>query len=472
MSENVVRNAAKNIKYVLLSQILVFVLGIFKSLVLPKYLGVEGFGYWQIYLLYLSYVGMFALGFNDGIYLRYGSYQYNELPFKKIRSSIRIYTYMLIIFTVSMCILSLYIIDGSKIFPIFMAFLNIFIIGIYGVFIFIYQITNQMKKYSFFSLIDKIIVMMSLIFIMIINERNYKFIIVVDCISKAITVALMIYSCKELWFGDIDRYSESIKEFILNIKVGVNLMIANLMGMFVIGIGRFIVEQFGSIKQYSYYSFGISITNLVLIFIASVSTVLYPTLKRLSENNYSIYFEEINRVLSLFNITALLVYFPSYLFILYIMPDYSPMLIYLNLLFGVVFLQGKMQLLNNSFYNALREEKAMFKANMSCVIIFTILVSAIFPFVKLIWIIAACTFITMIFRCYLSEIFLRKKMECINMNIMLKEIIVLLIFILSTTLLNLKLSFIIFIIVYARIMFNNRKLIKSLLLKILNKRMV
>ena len=48
-------------------------------LIIPKLIGVEEYGYWQLYLFYSSYVGFLHFGWNDGIYLRFGGEDYNNL---------------------------------------------------------------------------------------------------------------------------------------------------------------------------------------------------------------------------------------------------------------------------------------------------------------------------------------------------------------------------------------------------------
>ena len=48
------------------------------TLILPKFISVEQYGYWQVYLFYTTYIGIFHLGITDGIYLRYGGKQYEE----------------------------------------------------------------------------------------------------------------------------------------------------------------------------------------------------------------------------------------------------------------------------------------------------------------------------------------------------------------------------------------------------------
>ena len=49
------------------------------TLVVPKLIGIEEYGYWQLYLFYSSYIGFLHFGWNDGIYLKYGGKEYNDL---------------------------------------------------------------------------------------------------------------------------------------------------------------------------------------------------------------------------------------------------------------------------------------------------------------------------------------------------------------------------------------------------------
>ena len=41
-------------------------------MLVPKLLGIEEFGYWQLFVFYASYVSFFQLGHNDGVYLQHG----------------------------------------------------------------------------------------------------------------------------------------------------------------------------------------------------------------------------------------------------------------------------------------------------------------------------------------------------------------------------------------------------------------
>lgn len=47
------------------------------SFILPKFISVADFGYWQYFLLVASYVGVLHFGFGDGIYLQLGGQYWN-----------------------------------------------------------------------------------------------------------------------------------------------------------------------------------------------------------------------------------------------------------------------------------------------------------------------------------------------------------------------------------------------------------
>jgi O-antigen/teichoic acid export membrane protein len=417
----------------------VLIISTTRSLILPAFFSVESYGYWQIYLFYSTYVGIFAFGFSDGIYLRYGDKNYTELPFAKLRASIRIFSLMLLVVTILMIFLTYFFsINDNLRYALLFSALNIFVLGLTGIFTYVLQITNQIKKYSFFSVADKVLVLVTVLLMFFIDNNNFKLIIVIDFIAKSLVAVAMIYLCKELWIGSNVSFSIAFKEFKNNIGAGVKLLIANLLGMLIIGMGRFLIQVFGEVEDFATYSFGITITGLVLTAITAFSLVLYPTIKRLDKNNYDKYFKNINSLINAFNFTALLFYFPAYLCVIYFYNKYANMLPYLNLLFVVAILQAKMSVLNNTFYKALRKEKEMLVANLSSVLFFGILASIVFYFTKSIWSIAFITFATMMIRCYASEIYLKKLVHIKLDYKFVIEIVFIILFIIATTLMNLE----------------------------------
>ena len=463
MTEIPLKKILHNVFYVLGAQIIILLISVIRSLLLPAFFSVESYGYWQVYLFYSAYVGIFAFGFNDGIYLRYGDFEYSSLPFNKLRTSIRIFSLMLLFISiVTIFLVTIFCKDSNLRYAFIFSAFNILILGISGVFTYILQITNQLKKYSFFSVADKILVIITVVLMFFVNNNNYKIIIAVDFTAKTLVLLIMIYLCKELWVGENSDLKSAYNEFKKNINVGIKLLIANLMGMLVIGLGRFFIQFFGRIEDFATYSFAITVTGLILTTITAFSLVLYPTLKRLNENNYGKYFNNINSVVIVFNLFALLLYFPAYLGVEIFYIKYKDLLPYLNLLFVVTILQSKMSILNNTFYKVLRKEKEMLIANGSSIIVFLIIAPIMFYFTKTIWSIAFSTALTMIFRCYASEIFLRKELKMGVDKIFTSEITGLLIFSILTTI-NLYISILIYILFLVFWFVYNRNRIRDII---------
>lgn len=69
----------KGFSYAMMSNFITLITSSLVIIVIPKLIGVQEYGYWQLYMFYTSYVGFLHFGWNDGIYLRYGGKEYKDL---------------------------------------------------------------------------------------------------------------------------------------------------------------------------------------------------------------------------------------------------------------------------------------------------------------------------------------------------------------------------------------------------------
>ena len=208
----------QNTKIAIVTQGLVLITSLIKSFVVPLLVSVESYGYWQIYLLYLPYIGLFYWGFNDGIYLRYGNYDYDKLPEKKFRIVSKLFFIFLFIETVIGLVILCFVGYSERIIAVAFVLMNIPIKGIYGMLIYVLQITNNIKKYCFYSLIDKVLFLILLGVIFISGQQSFIYLILADIISSVLTTAIMIFENRRILFGKSDGISEGIEEFKQNIK--------------------------------------------------------------------------------------------------------------------------------------------------------------------------------------------------------------------------------------------------------------
>ena len=68
MAKKKITDLVKNMSYTVGSNVLTTFIGAIMVLIVPKLVGVESYGYYQLYLFYTSYVGVSYLGWCDGIY--------------------------------------------------------------------------------------------------------------------------------------------------------------------------------------------------------------------------------------------------------------------------------------------------------------------------------------------------------------------------------------------------------------------
>ena len=60
-------------------QVVLLIFGLIQSLIIPKYLSTDDYGYWQLFLLCTTYVGILHLGFLDGILVRWAGKNFDDI---------------------------------------------------------------------------------------------------------------------------------------------------------------------------------------------------------------------------------------------------------------------------------------------------------------------------------------------------------------------------------------------------------
>jgi O-antigen/teichoic acid export membrane protein len=454
---------AQGFRYVLASQVLVLILGFSKAFLIPLFLGVGNFGYWQIYVFYTVYVGVFGLGFNDGMYLRYGGYDMAHLPMATIRTAVRIYTLWLLVASTLVAWYFSYDADPHRRVTMYLVAANVVVMGLLAVFSLTFQATNQLKRFGIFNAADKVFFLLLLPPLVIFRLDSFLYLMWVDLASKLFVLAVVLLAHKELFIGVGVKLKVALRESSANIRAGIQLMLANITGMLVLGFGRFIIEYQDTLENYAYYAFGVSMTNLALVAISAMSVVIYPSLRRLPQEHLLSFYDTINRRLFAFNVLMLGTYFPAVYAIEWLLPKYLPVVSYLNVLFAITALQAKMQLLNNTYYKALRRESAMFSANLSSLLLVIVLSVAAYAFFRSIEAIAYAAMVTMMYRVYSSERYLRRQMGGRAMGVVVLEVLALLVFLGVTSTLTFHQAFLAIMVLIGLALFGLRDEVRALI---------
>ncbi|WP_074989263.1 MATE family efflux transporter [Pseudoalteromonas lipolytica] len=373
----------KNFAFVIFSNLISLLISVFVILVIPKYIGVADYGYFQLYIFYTMFVGFMHFGINDGLYLRVGGVDYCSIDKKSFFSQY----YLLFVFQLILAFLSLIFFTFSdfeheKKFIIYMTLICMVVVNTRYMLLFTLQATYRIKEYSVITIFDRTSFLISVFLLLIFNFENFQFFIYADLTSKFLSLFLASYYCKDIVFRGFNDFDlkHALGQLVLNAKVGVKLMLSNIASKMIIGNVRLAIEVAWSVVVFGKISLMLSITGFVMIFINSIGLVLFPFLRRVDSSKLNAIYKVLRNALSVFLLFFLFFYYPVSSFLKYWLVDYKDVLIYLYIIFPIVVFEGKMSLLVNTYLKVLRKEKVLLKVNFLTVIV-SLVVTSISVFV-------------------------------------------------------------------------------------------
>lgn len=401
-----------SIFYTISSNVLSLTISAIVVLVIPKLFGIQEFGYWQLYAFYTSYVGFMHFGWNDGIYLRFGGYEYNKLDKKLFFSQF----YMLVAFQLIIGIIitifsTLWIADVERNFIILMSAVSMFILNVRYFLFFVLQATNRIKEFSKLTILDRLLYAAIIAVMLAAGIRNYRYLIYADLVARGITLIFTMFSCQEIVFGKISEFRFTFGETKLNISAGIKLMVATIASFLITGVVRFGIERAWDIETFGKISLTISISNLVMVFINTLGIVMYPLLRRNKVEDLGKIYKLIRNILTPILLGVLIFYTPLKFIFLQWLPNYEDSIRYMAIIFPIVIYEGQMSLLVNTFYKTIRMESKLLYFN-----VLTLILSVLLTLVSVVWLhnlelSVVSILVLLMTRGILSELWITKRLE-------------------------------------------------------------
>lgn len=452
----------KNFSYTISSNLISLIISTLVVIVVPKLVGVEEYGYWQLYLFYSSYVGFLHLGWSDGIYLRYGGEEYSELD-KKIFSS-QFYMMMLFQFFIAVIIVLisvLFVNDNDRVFIFKMVALNALIINVLSVLLLTLQATNRIKDYAQINIISRVSYVFLIIMFLFFGVREYRVMIVADLIGKALSLIYAIYACKDIVLNKINTLTFNFIETTENIRVGMKLMFANIASMLIIGVVRFGIEYSWDVSTFGKISLTLSVSNLLMLFINATGIVIFPVLRKLRIEALPKLYIVIRDILMVILFFILVLYFPMNALLTRWLPNYADSLAFMALLFPISLYEGKMGLLINTYLKTLRKEKFIMRINI--IVLLLSIVSTIFTTLLFKNLNAAVLsiLIAISIRSILAEIYLSKFLKVNVIKDILYETTLTVLFVVIGWYINSTSGFVLYTLAISIYVFSKRKDLKN-----------
>lgn len=395
----------------MLTQAIILILSLVSGFILPKYMGTKMFGYWQIYLFYLAYLNLFGLGFNDGIALYYGGYQYKDLPFKRLQNATRLFFIYLIILTCLSLVLISFVSDSDMKRIYYILALSIPATCIQCIVLTTFLSVNRTGIYNIINLLTKLLAVVSYLLLIFSGITKSEPMMYMDFAVRIIITIICIVLGRDFLFGKDFNLAIGWQELLEKSKSGFNITIALIASMFIPVAGRVIIEWNETKENYGIYAFAMSVLSMIIMFTNTAGTVIFPTLKRLKQDHLVDYFDKFSFVCNSLIYVSFFAYMPVAFIIRHYMQEYVPALAYLPILLAMCLPLGKMQLLITSYYKALRLEKTFLIVNIVGAAAMLLGTSvAYFSFHSVLSVAVATTIILTVW-CAIVENYLRKQMK-------------------------------------------------------------
>ena len=467
------KNILENITYTFTANILTMLISVIMTLILPKFLGVTDYSYYQLYIFFISYVGFFHFGWIDGIYLKIGGMEYSDLEKSNYITQFWMLNALEIVIAAIISIFALFTIKNIDKSFVMIATSVCGVITILRTYLlFILQSTNRIKEYAKYTRLDRFIYFALVIIFLFLGFNNYKIILYIDIFSKLVALILCVNKMKDIVFGKLNISKNILFEIFENISIGIKLMLANIASTLIIGVVRFGIQKNWDIETFGKISLTLNISNLLMTFINAVAVIMFPLLRREEESNLPRIYTILRNTLMIFLYMMLIFYYPLRLILSAWLPQYEDSLRYMALLFPICIYESKMSMLINTYLKSFRKEKSMLIINtISLILSLIVTIFSVFIFNNLTLAILSIVFL-LGFRCVIGELVLTKIMNILIYKDIILETVLTAIFIISSWFINNMFCSIIYTCFYLIYVFIKRKDIKRTILlfkKILRK---
>ena len=348
------KKLGKGILIILLANVLNLVFNILTNFILPKHLSVDSYSAIKTFQLYVSFFGIFSIGYADGMYLRYGGKELKDIDNSELRAELNTMRLFLLIESVMLIIFSIFIWDR-----IFFSFaLTIISLNMSGCYINLFQAVGEFKKYGrIMNLTTGLTFAVNILLVFLFKTDNY-FIYLLCYVG----VNTFIWLCLEYLAHKSIRSATkpklfSLPLFVTNVKSGILLMIGNFSSILLTSMDRWFVKLMMDSFQFAQYSFAVSLEGFLNAATTPITITLYNFFCRKNDVKTVI---SARKLILIFASLIISLAFPAKFVIEIYLNNYMDSLQVLFILFGaqIFFIPNKAVYVN--LYKAKRKQKLYF----------------------------------------------------------------------------------------------------------------
>jgi len=334
------------------------------SLVVPKILGLEAFSYWQLFIFYCTYAGCFHFGLNDGVYLRVGGQHFSALDFPCLAGQMRYAVLVQSVIGAGICVVAwVSNVDANRMFVILMFTVYMVTVNIFTFVGMILQATNRVAEFSIGVIIDKVLFLAVIAASLMGDYADFRVLIIGHIACRLVSIAYFWVRAKQIFHAHGSGPRRTLAEMFINVRVGVNLMLANVAGALVLGAGRQVIDMRWGITTFGKVSLALSVMTFVVQFVGQVSLVMYPALRLTTAERQVGLAATLRSALDIVLPLVFVMYVPLSIVLTWWLPEYAESFFILGLLMPLAVFEARMQLVVLTYYKVLRWERTLLALN-------------------------------------------------------------------------------------------------------------
>ena len=358
-----------NLTYAVVAQGIGLLSSVLTSLVLPKFLGVDDYAYWQLFLLYSSYSGFALLGLNDGIYLRLGGKTYSELAYGELKAQqIIVIASQTLIALGCLCVIDLGGFEPYRTLVLCLCVLMGLLTNLTQCLRYVFQCTNLTRISSLADLIAKGLLILCMAVALLLGV-DYSLPFILSYIACQAVALAYVLVCARSILQFKANFRGTLRLCVDDIAAGLKIMVAYYADSLIVGFTRMMTDWHLGLAAFGKLSLSFSLTNFVLTFIGQVSMVAFPVLKRLDADGQREKYLTLRLLLHTVLPFVYLLYVPVTIILGLWLPEYDDSLFYLALTMPLCVYNCKASLLFNNYLKMGRSEGALCLINLATMVL-------------------------------------------------------------------------------------------------------
>lgn len=268
--KDILRYSLAHVIYIGFTAILTFLL--------PRFLSIEGYGYYRLFILYASFVGVIHLGLMDGLLLRWAAE-----PARRMRSELAPALAFLVleqsIFVIPILGIALIRFRHSNI---------LWMCGAIGFYAIVWNVSTlaqyalqASKQFGILSVFTIATPGLLLACVLVLKVSKHLTLTSVICVYLGIAVVLAVYIWTRVgrhvnWHWRPVGYAWALG--LTHVRLGWSVLAANLLALVIFSFDRVFISVGFSIREFAIYSFASNALGIVYALVLSVGRVVFPYL--------------------------------------------------------------------------------------------------------------------------------------------------------------------------------------------------